>query len=547
MGNSLIRIILMLLLFLLRIECQCSTQLFICTDEFPDSYKKCVINTTEYNVISEHVYNCSIGMCDTLEIQIARGDVNITVYIPHNIISLKINNPMGADNINVEAVSINPHLKKISIFGDNIQINQPAFFRYFINLRELQAQNVTFKYLPIFTHNKQMRRMIMNQSVILNDTDRLVKKRFVSGLNKLESLIWKRGGIVGILENSFYNLRMLSRLDLTENEIHELEDNTFDGLRIVMYLGLASNRITSVKGNSLTKLKNLKIIDLADNPTFPLDSIAQVRSLEKIILSHYNATYLVPYPFQQLMNLTNIGLDHIHFPCDCSNQWISKLHLYGIGLTKIGSVCLSKEGSVDDTSLYSDCGINEYPCFNHSQTCRTPGARRVDSGGSCLCCVANTSANLTDRGYQCSCMEGFRYSKLIPSACEENSDRRNYELITLRFAEENVSLLLLLVTTFTLYVIMLILIFLLITTVNMLTRKLRVAGRMQGNNVLSVVQNVNTNEMKELDITSYDSEYHQLVAERDYKWVTYRRDNAELVYSNIKDEREQHAVKPDSI
>ena len=543
MGNSVICIILMLFLFMLRVECQCSTQLFVCTEEFPDLYMKCVINTTEYNVISEHIYNCSIGLCDTLEIQIAKGNVTITINIPNNIINLKINNPMRV-NVNMDAVSVNLHLKRMFIFGNNIQINQPAFFRYFINLREFQAQNVTFKYLPIFTHNKQMTRISINQSMILNDTDRLIKKIFVGGLNKLEVLNWKRGGIDGILKNSFCNLRMLSRLDLTENEIHELEEDTFNGLRSVTYLGLASNRITIVNGNSLTKLKNLKILDLSDNPTFPLDSIASVWSLEKVILSYYNATYLLPYLFQQLMNLTNIGLDYIRFPCDCSNQWISKLHSYGISLTKIGSVCLNKEGSVDDTSLYSECDFNSYPCFNHSQTCQTPEARRVDSGDNCLCCVKN---NFTDEGYQCSCIEGYRQSK-TPNTCEENTNRKNSEFIALRFAEDNVSLLFLLVTTFTFLVIILILIFLLITTVNMLKRKLRVAGIMQGNKVLSVVQNVNTHEMKELDITSYDSEYHQLVAERDYKWVTYRRESAELVYSNIKDdEREQHAAKPDSI
>ena len=538
-------ILMLLLLFMLRIECQCSTQLFTCTDEFPDLYKKCVINTTEYKVISDHIYNCSKGMCDTLEIQIGRGDVTITVDIPDNIINLKIDNRKGVYLVNLEAVNANVHLKKMSIFGNNIQINQPAFFRHFLNLREFQAQNLTFRHLPIFTHNKLLKRISMNQSVILNDTDRVIKKRFVSGLNKLEVLTWKRGGIVGIQKNSFSNLRMLSRLDLTENEIHELEDDTFNGLRGVTYLGLASNRITNVKGSSLTKLQNVRILDLADNPTFPLDSIGSVWSLEKVVLSHYNTTHLVPYPFQQLMNLANIGLDYIHFPCDCSNQWISKLHLYGISLTKTGSVCLNKEGSVDDTSLYSDCDFNSYPCFNHTQTCQTAGARRVDSGDSCLCCVANTSANYTDILYQCSCMEGYMRSKLLPNTCEENTNR-NYELVTLGSAEGNVSLLLLLMTSFTFFVIILILIFFLITTVHMLKRKF--SGRLQANNILSEIHNANNHEMKELDITSYDSEYHQLVAERDYKWVTYRRNSAELVYSNTKNnEREQHAVIPDSI
>ncbi|KAI6657735.1 hypothetical protein LOD99_479 [Oopsacas minuta] len=543
----------MLLLLILQVKCQCYTQSFICIDKIPNIYKKCVINTTDYNSISDNINKCSIGRYEKLEIQITQGHVKININLPENIIKLKISNPNGVDNVSVEVFNIHGYIRSMSLYGDNIHIKQQDFFCHFTNLLELQAEKLIFINPPTFTQNIYLERIIINQSVMLNQTDRVIDNTFVGGLTKLKVLIWKRGRITGILDNSFSRIGRLNILDLTDNCIKEITDSSFDGLQSLTYLGLSSNTITKVYITALTGLTNLKILDLANNPTFPLDSITPVWSLERVIISHYNATYLRPHPFQQLPNLAIIELDYIQFPCDCSNQWISQLHVYEIGITKIGSYCLNQEKQVDDTTLYTVCGNNTYTCFNHSQSCPAVEDWRVDYRDKCFCCQVNTSAiysidtgdchqlcNNIEGSYYCSCMDG--QSIFIENYCEVINEDKFWEVNTVIFAEQNLFLLLLLLTVISFLMIVLILIFLLVMVINKYKRMLRIAESMQRNNVISLVQRSNSHVMKELDIASYDSEYHQIIAEREYEWITYKRANTDVVYSNTKDDQIDQSV-----
>ena len=193
----------------------------------------------------------------------------------------------------------------------------------------------------------------------------------------------------------------------------------FAGLYSLTYLALKHNNITTVHWNAFTILRNLEIINLDNNPTFPLDAITPVRSLERVSISYYNANYLTPEPFQQLENLTFIELNYIQFSCDCSTQWISRLEIFGIATSIVGSECLNDElRQVDDPTLYTQCPDNNYPCFNHSISCQV-GERRVDSGNYCSCLCQNRNTNIFT---ECSEINSCAVPNICEQVCIRTSD-----------------------------------------------------------------------------------------------------------------------------
>ena len=424
MRDMVIRLIciqLMLYPLSLRAVCECWTQSLACRDEIVDKYRKCQINVKDFNEIANKLYNCSMGNYETLELDIAQEveDLNILINLPQNIIALNISNPHQAENISLEIWSFNPNIKYISQYGKSIFIKQPEFFSYFSNLTNILAESLIFRSLPIFSNNKHLLSITVLESLVLNETDRVINNEFVRELKQLEVLNWACGGIIGIQKNSFSGLKGLKSLNLSNNQIHELQDQAFEGLYSLTYLSLRHNNITTVHRNAFTALSNLKILNLNNNPSFPLDAITPVRSLERVSISYYNAKYLTPEPFQQLENLTFIELNYIQFSCNCSTQWISKLRGFGIGISKVGSDCYNDDLvfiEVDDPILYTECPNNNYPCFNHSTHCRVE-ERRVDSGDSCSCLCQNRN---TTEYTKCSEIN----SCAVPNICDQRCINR---------------------------------------------------------------------------------------------------------------------------
>ena len=71
--------------------------------------------------------------------------------------------------------------------------------------------------------------------------------------------------------------------------------------------------------------------------------------------------------------------------CECEDQWISKLQLFGITTTLISACGSDGSKAVDDPGTCSSCQNMSYQCFNNSIVCPGDSWYRVDSVDGCNC------------------------------------------------------------------------------------------------------------------------------------------------------------------
>ena len=159
----------------------------------------------DFNTVINNLYNCSIGNYETLELEVAQGihGLNIILKIPQNIIALRISRKYQFRNKELKSKREN-----ISLNGNSILIEQPAFFSYLSNLAEIRAESLIFRYLPTFSNKS----ITILQSIILNETNRVINRIFVSESKGLEVLSWVGEGIIGIQKKSFSGLKSLKSL-----------------------------------------------------------------------------------------------------------------------------------------------------------------------------------------------------------------------------------------------------------------------------------------------------------------------------------------------
>jgi hypothetical protein len=84
---------------------------------------------------------------------------------------------------------------------------------------------------------------------------------------KLNSLNFSRNWLTEVRYINFKHehFRNIQSIDLSNNEIRNIETKSFENLTQLRYLDLSSNKIGSVTPESFKELKNLKILDLRGN------------------------------------------------------------------------------------------------------------------------------------------------------------------------------------------------------------------------------------------------------------------------------------------
>ena len=407
---SFIHVVCLVACLALYAECQCMSNYVNCNGISSTSIQCDILSlNTEY--AKRLLLICSTGSFTSLTIRITSGGYGATIdlALPQNITALNIDNP-SSTSCSIETFESNLFLTRISFSGQTIRISQPNFFNNFINLRTIEATStvINFEHLPTFTQNKELTFIRIYESTIQKESGRVITDGFILGLEKLTSLTWENGQITGIEPNAFTGVTNLGFMSLNNNQIRTLQDYSFEGLSSLTFLRLDNNNISTASDKAFSGLTRIRYIDLDRNPTFPLNTIAPLKSLVQVYIWYYNPEYLTPEPFQQLPELTLIEMYYIQFNCDCSKQWLSRLSNFGTSITITGSTCTEPpefaSGNPTDASIYTNCPSRSYPCFNHSIACSGEDWIRVDSGNTC----------------NCTCKTGYRYSPELDSCSDAN-------------------------------------------------------------------------------------------------------------------------------
>lgn len=87
------------------------------------------------------------------------------------------------------------------------------------------------------------------------------------------------------LKNVFYYSKKTKKINLSENDIEEIQEDTFKGLYRVEELDLSSNKISSVNSLMFSDLNQLNILNLSMNSLETIVNIVLPKSVGVIDLS----------------------------------------------------------------------------------------------------------------------------------------------------------------------------------------------------------------------------------------------------------------------
>lgn len=131
------------------------------------------------------------------------------------------------------------------------------------------------------------------------------------GMDNLNTVVLKRN-LTNLSGKTYSFDRNITTLDLSSNQIREIDRDAFIGLENLVRLHLEENQITHLEGGVFTPLYNLKYLRLNSN------SITEVQTswfpenfkLEELFLRNNRITHLAGASFVNLPNLNNLHLAH---------------------------------------------------------------------------------------------------------------------------------------------------------------------------------------------------------------------------------------------
>ncbi|XP_076624299.1 slit guidance ligand isoform X1 [Colletes latitarsis] len=186
------------------------------------------------------------------------------------------------------------------------------------------------------------------------------------------------------------HLRILTRLDLSNNQIAMLSNDTFKNLTKLSHLIISYNKLQCVQRNALAGLKSLRIMSL-----------------------HGNDISVIPEgAFEDLKSITHLALGSNPLYCDCSMRWLAewvKKDFVEAGIAR----CMEPPAMRDKLLLTTpatafQCKTSQQPAevLAKCDLCYTSPCQ---NGGFC--------ETLPDRKFRCKCAPGYHGDR-----CEHKID-----------------------------------------------------------------------------------------------------------------------------
>ena len=351
--------------------------------------------------------------------------LTIMIDLQTRVRGSSITNNIDNNKLKVGTFKFHTEINSFRLYYRNIQIH-PGMFFLLPNIRYLHMVSVYFVYFPYFAHtNSFLTHLHIHQFDISSPSPHILTRDHVIGLSQLKVLWIYPTQYINTTDQSFSCLTALTLL-YTKNLHFPNPINTVSPLarlRILVFqssgltdisfltqtpslygltiLGFIHNLITQIPAgifsnyanladlnlydNSLIQLEsdlfkglsNLEILSLDSNPiqNISLTAFKELKSLRELSLYSTSLTSLSSRMFEYLPSLVDISLYSTPLHCDCSLQWIPKVH-QSFNLYLSRAVCVSPSEHRDklatDPSIYTECIQDlSYQCFNRSVSCPT--------------------------------------------------------------------------------------------------------------------------------------------------------------------------------
>ena len=232
-------------------------------------------------------------------------------------------------------------------------------------------------------------------------------------INDTKWLTIEKSNIKNLTKDDFIGLHGLTRLDMIEGSLNEIQEGTFQQLVNLTYVSLKDNQLVSFPTKAFANLTKLETVRLDNNPfnvlpdrmfensplkklllthsklnSTGLDSIGSGRvsiSLTELHLDYSNLPRLEKDQFTGLPNLANIGLLYCNIQyigADfLSGTKVTNVNLYGNNIVKIDAGAL--RGDVIDWFNCRYCGLTTDKVFGKDRfLLQATSLTRIDLGNN---------------------------------------------------------------------------------------------------------------------------------------------------------------------
>ncbi|XP_065222753.1 protein toll-like [Planococcus citri] len=249
------------------------------------------------------IYNCSIPNVPFVEIFNVFKATNVT-YL--ELISAKITSDLKESHFEGLSNLKLLHLKK------NFDHLPETVFNKIPTLVELQIiNNPALKSLPsgIFEQLKQLTNLNLSENNLSSVDGNIFKS-----MPKLKELYLHNNKLVDLPGSAFSNLTELTKLTLHTNKIQTLNDGTFDDLKQLQDLSLHENELLKVPEKPFINNSNLKSIrmEAAFHENFtglPSEFFANLKMLKLLYLDKNHLSHLPAGLFRNLTSLRQLRLN----------------------------------------------------------------------------------------------------------------------------------------------------------------------------------------------------------------------------------------------
>ncbi|KAG8005112.1 TLR4 interactor with leucine rich repeats [Nibea albiflora] len=322
------------------------------------------------------------------------------LYLGHNLLS------------NIPAGTLQP-LKKLTIlYGNNNDIKKitPELFANLDNLVKLRLDGNSIEVLQdsVFKGLSNLHYLHLEsnklQSIHRNAFSKLTNLRFLNLAHNKQSVV--RNAL------TFSQLRALTTLLLSENEIQYVGKHVFQNLKKLSTLSLSNNRISHLDSGALKGLSSLRelLMDGNELEEIPAGLLDSLESIEKLDFSRNRISSVNPLAFSQLKHLRvlklknnmltslsgeifalnsvlyDLDLHGNNWTCDCRleelKRWMTAAHSQG----KLLTVFVQCHHPATLRGKYLDY-VNStqlQPLGNLTHLCRSQAGPEESRGGSVL-------------------------------------------------------------------------------------------------------------------------------------------------------------------
>uniref|UniRef100_UPI0037E7222E TLR4 interactor with leucine rich repeats n=1 Tax=Semicossyphus pulcher TaxID=241346 RepID=UPI0037E7222E len=229
------------------------------------------------------------------------------------------------------------NLVKLRLDGNAIEVLQDSVFKSLTSLHYLHLESNKLHHIHRNAFSKLTNLRFLN--LAQNKQSAVRNALTFSQLKALTTLLLSENEIQYVGNHVFQNLKKLSKLSLSNNRISRLDSGALKGLSSLRELLIDGNELEEIPAGLLDSLERVEELDFSRNRISSVDSLAfsQLKHLRVLKLKNNMLTSLSGDIFALNNVLYNLDLNGNNWTCDCRleelKRWMTAAHSQGKLLT----------------------------------------------------------------------------------------------------------------------------------------------------------------------------------------------------------------------